>query len=40
MGLITEHAYSVLQLLQRADGLRLLRLRNPWGLSSPEPLNP
>lgn len=31
MGLITDHAYSLLAVMTGAGGVRLLKLRNPWG---------
>lgn len=31
MGLILAHAYSLLDFKQSNDGLKLVRLRNPWG---------
>jgi hypothetical protein len=31
MGLITDHAYSLLAVKVGACGTRLLKLRNPWG---------
>lgn len=30
-GLITGHAYSLIQVVETAGGFRLLQLRNPWG---------
>jgi len=31
MGIVSSHAYSILKVFEMKNGVRIVKMRNPWG---------